>query len=97
MASMSHAADPPSEVTVYFGTYTKGSDSKGIYSSKLNLKTGELTTPELRAEIANPSFLAIAPRARIRTQTVRYPLEVANEALDDLRSGRLQGAAVLVP
>ena len=61
MASMSHAADPPAEVTVYFGTYTKGSDSKGIYSSKLNLKTGELTTPELRAEIANPSFLAIAP------------------------------------
>ncbi|MBQ0822040.1 zinc-dependent alcohol dehydrogenase family protein [Microvirga terrae] len=42
-------------------------------------------------------FLAIVPRARIRTQTVRYPLEAANEALDDLRSGRLQGAAVLVP
>ena len=42
-------------------------------------------------------FLAIAPKARIRTQTVRYPLEAANEALDDLRSGQLQGAAVLVP
>ncbi|GEO16278.1 zinc-dependent alcohol dehydrogenase family protein [Microvirga aerophila] len=42
-------------------------------------------------------FLAIAPKARIRTQTVCYPLEAANEALDDLRSGRLQGAAVLVP
>ncbi|MCB8822303.1 zinc-dependent alcohol dehydrogenase family protein [Microvirga rosea] len=42
-------------------------------------------------------FLAIVPKARIRTQTVRYPLEAANEALDDLRSGRLQGAAVLVP
>lgn len=42
-------------------------------------------------------FLAIAPKARIRTHTVRYPLNAANEALDDLRSGRLQGAAVLIP
>jgi len=42
-------------------------------------------------------FLAIVPKARIRTQTASYPLEAANEALDDLRSGRLQGAAVLIP
>jgi propanol-preferring alcohol dehydrogenase len=27
----------------------------------------------------------------------RYPLEEANEALADLREGRLQGAAVLIP
>jgi alcohol dehydrogenase, propanol-preferring len=42
-------------------------------------------------------FLAVAPRAGIRTQTVRYALAAANEALDDLRRGRLRGAAVLVP
>jgi alcohol dehydrogenase, propanol-preferring len=42
-------------------------------------------------------FLALAPRAGVRTTTKVYPLEKANEALDDLRSGRLQGAAVLVP
>jgi len=42
-------------------------------------------------------FLEIAPRARVRTTTTRYPLDKANEALDDLRSGRLEGAAVLVP
>ena len=60
-ASMTQAADTPSEVTVFFGTYTRGSDSKGIYASKLDLKTGELSKPELKAEIANPSFLAIAP------------------------------------
>jgi alcohol dehydrogenase, propanol-preferring len=41
-------------------------------------------------------FLDIAPRAGVRTQTVRYPLARANEALADLREGRLQGAAVLV-
>jgi len=42
-------------------------------------------------------FLAIVPKARIRTQTARCPLEAANGALNELRSGRLQGAAVLVP
>ncbi len=42
-------------------------------------------------------FLEIAPRARVRTTTTRYPLDKANEALDDLRSGLLEGAAVLVP
>jgi propanol-preferring alcohol dehydrogenase len=42
-------------------------------------------------------FLALAPQAGVRTETVRYPLEAANEALGDLRGGRLQGAAVLVP
>ncbi len=42
-------------------------------------------------------FLSIAPRAGVKTTTTPYPLEKANEALDDLRSGRLEGAAVLVP
>jgi propanol-preferring alcohol dehydrogenase len=41
-------------------------------------------------------LLALAPRVPIRTETVPYPLEEANRALDDLRSGRLVGAAVLV-
>jgi propanol-preferring alcohol dehydrogenase len=42
-------------------------------------------------------FLSLAPTAGVVTTTVRYPLEQANEALDDLRAGRIQGAAVLVP
>jgi propanol-preferring alcohol dehydrogenase len=42
-------------------------------------------------------FLAIAPKAGVRAATVRYSLGTANEALADLREGRLQGAAVLVP
>jgi alcohol dehydrogenase, propanol-preferring len=42
-------------------------------------------------------FLAIASEAGVRTETVQYPLEQANEALSDLRAGLLQGAAVLVP
>lgn len=42
-------------------------------------------------------FLALAPQAGIRTATTIYPLARANEALDDLRFGRFEGAAVLIP
>ncbi len=42
-------------------------------------------------------FLDLAPTVPVRTEAVPYPLERANEALDDLRAGRLRGAAVLVP
>ena len=42
-------------------------------------------------------FLAIAPQVGIRMQVTRYPLLQANAALDDLRAGRFEGAAVLVP
>jgi propanol-preferring alcohol dehydrogenase len=42
-------------------------------------------------------FLEIAPKAGIQCEVTRYPLERANEALADLRQGRLQGAAVLIP
>jgi propanol-preferring alcohol dehydrogenase len=42
-------------------------------------------------------FLALAPRVPVKTTTRAYPLARANEALDDLRSGRLEGAAVLLP
>jgi alcohol dehydrogenase, propanol-preferring len=41
-------------------------------------------------------FLALAPRIPIRTQVQLYPLAQANDALDDLRAGRVRGAAVLV-
>jgi len=40
-------------------------------------------------------FLPLAARIPVRTAVHRYPLEAANDALDDLREGRLQGAAVL--
>ena len=42
-------------------------------------------------------FLAVAPLAGVKTLTHPYRLEAANEALADLRAGRFQGAAVLVP
>lgn len=42
-------------------------------------------------------FLALAARTPIAVTTTRYRLERANDALQDLRTGRLVGAAVLVP
>lgn len=42
-------------------------------------------------------FLALAPTIPVRTETRPYPLEQANQALDDLRHGRFTGAAVLIP
>ncbi|UCD63090.1 MAG: zinc-dependent alcohol dehydrogenase family protein [Candidatus Zixiibacteriota bacterium] len=41
-------------------------------------------------------FLALAPEIPVATEVHRYPLEKANEALDDLRQGRFTGAAVIV-
>ncbi len=42
-------------------------------------------------------FLQVAPKAGVHCEVTRYPLAHANEALADLREGRLQGAAVLIP
>jgi alcohol dehydrogenase, propanol-preferring len=42
-------------------------------------------------------FLPIAARAGIKMKVTRYPLAQANAALDDLRAGRFEGAAVLIP
>jgi len=42
-------------------------------------------------------FLRQVPQMDIVTKTTRYPLQQANQALADLRAGRFEGAAVLVP
>jgi propanol-preferring alcohol dehydrogenase len=42
-------------------------------------------------------FMHLAPEIGIITKTTCYPLNQANQALDDLRAGRFEGAAVLVP
>ncbi len=40
-------------------------------------------------------FLELAPVVPVRTEVQEYPLEQAMQALDDLRAGRVRGAAVL--
>ena len=42
-------------------------------------------------------FMEVAPRVPVRTQTTAYPLGDANHAIDDVRGGRVRGAAVLEP
>jgi propanol-preferring alcohol dehydrogenase len=42
-------------------------------------------------------FLRLAPQVGIRSRTTPYPLHRANQALEDLRQGKFEGAAVLVP
>jgi len=42
-------------------------------------------------------FFALAARVPLEVEALVYPLEDANRALDDLRAGRLRGAAVLRP
>jgi len=41
-------------------------------------------------------FLKVAPAVPVHTEVTPYPLEKANEALEDLRAGRFHGAAVIV-
>ena len=41
-------------------------------------------------------FQGVAPQVPVRTAVEKFPLARANEALERLRRGRIQGAAVLV-
>jgi alcohol dehydrogenase, propanol-preferring len=43
------------------------------------------------------TFLSLAPKVPVRTETESFWMSNANEALDRLRTGRIRGAAVLVP
>ena len=74
---------------VYMGTYTGfkyvhhsrtygvgESHSKGIYVSRFNATTGELSEPELAAEMLNPSFLTVSPDHRFVYAVSEDPLSV---------------------
>ena len=56
------------------------------------------TTRSARRRIrpGDPALSVLASRAGVHTTTTPYKLDKANEALDDLRSGLLEGAAVIV-
>jgi alcohol dehydrogenase, propanol-preferring len=76
----------------------------GIYMSDIpSFPYGILWEERQLVSVANLTrrdagdFLPIARQARVRTSTTVYRLDQANEAIRDLREGRLRGAAVLVP
>ena len=53
-------AEDTEAMRLYVGTYT-GEKSKGIYVIRMDPRTGELSEPQLAAEVARPSFLVIHP------------------------------------
>ena len=76
--------------------------SAGIHMSDIpSFPYAELWGERSLSSVANLTredgreFLALAPQVPVHIQVQEYPLERANEALDDIRSGRLVGAAVL--
>jgi propanol-preferring alcohol dehydrogenase len=75
----------------------------GIHMSDIpSLRYADLWGERVLRSVANltradgAALLALAPRIPLRPQVTTYPLERAQEALDDLRAGRLEGAAVVV-
>jgi alcohol dehydrogenase, propanol-preferring len=62
----------------------------GLWGERVIRSVANLTRRDAR------EFLALAPLVPVHTEVELFPLEKASEALDRLRSGRIQGAAVLV-
>ena len=62
--SSTAVAAPPTEMLVYIGTYTRGTDSEGIYRCKLNMATGELQRVGVTPGVDNPSFLEVHPTGK---------------------------------
>lgn len=62
-----------------------------LWGERILRSVANLTRDDGRA------FLDIAARVGVKPTVTLYPLEKANDALDRLRHGRLDGAAVLVP
>ncbi len=73
---------------VWFGTYTRGSESEGIYVARFDGETGTLGEPTLAAKVVNPSFLA-----RHTSRPLLYCVsEIAD--LDGKRTGGLTALSI---
>jgi len=76
--------------------------SAGIHMSDIpSFPYAELWGERTLGSVANltrrdgDEFISLAPQVPVRTEVEVYPLEEANQALDDLRAGLFRGAAVL--
>src|SRR5690349_836071 len=76
--------------------------SAGIHMSDIpSFPYADLWEERVLGSVANltrrdgEEFIALAPRVPVQTEVSVYPLEKANQALEDLRAGRFRGAAVL--
>ena len=87
MVSQVSAADE----LVWFGTYTRGTESKGIYVARFDTETGKLGEPMLAGEVANPSFLARHP-----SRPLLYCVSEISD-LDGKRTGGLTALSIDLP
>jgi len=76
--------------------------SAGIHMSDIpSFPYSDLWEERVLGSVANltrqdgEEFIALAPEIPVQTEVTAYPLEQANQALEDLRRGRFRGAAVL--
>jgi alcohol dehydrogenase, propanol-preferring len=76
--------------------------SAGIHMSDIpSFPYADLWEERVLGSVANltrrdgEEFIALAPQVPVQAEVSVYPLEEANQALDDLRAGRFRGAAVL--
>lgn len=53
------------QATIFVGTYTRGTDSEGIYSFRFDDATGALTPLGVTGDVENPSFLALHPSGQL--------------------------------
>src|SRR6476646_1893522 len=89
LLAISAAVAQDNDYFMYVGTYTGfkyvhhsktwgvgDSHSKGIYVSRFHADTGEVSEPELAAEVVNPSFLTISPNHRFLYAVSEDPLSL---------------------
>ncbi len=76
--------------------------SAGIHMSDIpSFPYADLWEERVLGSVANltrqdgEEFIALAPKVPVQTEVSVYPLEQADQALEDLRAGRFRGAAVL--
>jgi hypothetical protein len=70
-----------------------GTTKEGRRSGPLHFSRGSPSSLYLGG--TGPQFLLPGRKARVSTTT--YPLEAVNDAIEDLRAGRLRGRGTLVP
>jgi 6-phosphogluconolactonase len=72
------------ERLVWFGTYTgQGTNSEGIYVSKFNDETGELSEAKLAGKATTPSFIALHPTLPMLYSTAEFVGKIEAFNLDE--------------
>jgi 6-phosphogluconolactonase len=78
-------AAPARDCFVYFGTFTDAS-SRGIYVSRLNMDSGNVSSPELAVAADSPNYLAVSPDGHFLFAVTRVdgndPGSVASFSID---------------